>query len=475
MKIGLVYLSENDATIYPIGLLSIAAMLNRIHPQHKVEIIDANFEDPFEKAIDAAYDVLGISSMTIEYEKATRLALHIKSQTSAPVILGGVHISTIPQSFRSCFDLGVMGEGEETFCEIIAAFETSGNLLPPAIRHIKGIVYRDNEELVLTPPRDLLDDLDKIPKLDYSKIRSDYFRSRGMYQWGDFGKLGMVLTSRGCPYKCVFCSTTQFWNKVRCFSIERIIDEIVDLVDNYHVDHIQLSDDLFTLNKRRLRLFANEFRRRSLHKKVAISCQSRTNLIDDELCEILVSINTKIISFGFESGNDRMLRFLKCDSTSVEQNMKAIALCTQYHLNVFGSVIFGSPTETLEEMEDTVRFIASAKKLGAYSLWAFVMTPYPATSIWETAKCRGKVEDNMNFDLLNLKSKSRPLLLDEHIDYKKFRKIWFRAKLHLLGFSWNMLLPLIRKHPVQTAQLVLSNLLLRRFPLKTGRRHCRIS
>ncbi len=466
MKIGLVYLNHNDGNVYPIGLLSLAAMLRQRQPQHTVDIIDANFDDPFQKAIDPSYDIIGISAMTIEYEKASLLAQHIKKHSSTPVILGGVHISTLPQSFRPCFDLGIVGEGEITFCDVIAHFASTGTLDPKHLSHIKGLVFFDGDKITTTHPRELIDTLDKIPKLDYSLLHPGYFRKRGMLIWSATGKQGIVLSSRGCPYKCVFCSTTQFWNKVRYFSIERSIEEISDLVDHYGADHIQIFDDLFTINRHRLRQFAAEFRRRELHNKVSLSCQSRTNLIDDELCEILLSLNVKIVSFGFESGNERMLNYLKCDSTSVAQNKKAIATCAKYGLKVFGSVIFGSPTETLAEMQDTLDFLKQARRLGATSIWGFVMTPFPATQVWNVAKSRGKVCDNMNFDLLTHQSAENPMLLEPAISLAQFSAVMKKANRQMFCYGFNLIFSLFTRHPFATIRLSASALLNKYFPDK---------
>lgn len=456
MKIGLVYLNNSNSQIFPVGLLSIAAMLRSRLPQHTVEIVDINVEDPFEKAITSPYDIIGISSMTIEYELATALARHIRVHTSAPIVLGGVHISTLPGSLRDCFDVGVVGEGEEAFCELVSVCEAKGNLQPANVSQIEGIVYFDQNGVRMTPRRRLVEPLDVVPKLDYSLIHPDYFRFRPLVVWGERGREAIILTSRGCPYKCAFCSTTQFWDRVRFFSIKRVIDEITDLVNRYRVDHIQIFDDLLTINENRLRQFAEEFRKNSLHEKVKLTCQSRTNLVDDELCETLTSLNIGVVSFGFESGNNRVLQYLKGGLVTVEQNKKAIETCVRHGFKVVGSVMLGSPMETLAEMEDTIRFVDQARRLGAYSIWSFVTTPFPATQMWDIAKSRGKVSDNMDFNLLTHEAISSPLLLDDDIDREQFRRVFRRCRRHLLYYRINIIAHLFRGDPFGTLLLVLS-------------------
>jgi len=459
MKIALVYLSNNFGEIFPVGLLSIASMLNHKYPQHGVEIVDANFDDPLQKIIGSEYDMIGISSMTVEYERASMLAREIKRRFSTPVILGGVHISLLPSSLRECFDIGVLGEGEEVFCELVQIYETKRIFLHEDLIDIKGLVYRHNGNLITTPRRDCLESLDMIPKYDYSLVNPGYFRMRPLIVWAAFGKEAIMLTSRGCPYKCVFCSTTQFWKKARFLSVERIIAEMQDLVENYGATHILLWDDLFTVNKIRLRKLAQEFRNSGLHTKVKLSCQSRANLVDDELCEVLTSLNIRVVSFGFESGNARVLKYLKGGSVTVEQNTRAIETCVRHGLKPVGSLIFGSPTETLAEMEETINFIDKARKLGAYSIWIFVMTPFPATQIWEIAKSRGKVSEEMNFDLLDHSAVYNPLLLDEGIDRGEFRRLFFRCRRHLFHFRIKKVFDLLKNNPVRTIRLVVFSLL----------------
>lgn len=455
MKIGLVYLNTNQGEIFPVGLISIATAIKQKLDGCEVEIIDINFEDPFQKIISSDYDLIGISCMTVEYEKATVLAKKIKEKLNIPIIIGGVHISTLPVSFRDCFDIGVIGEGEETFLDIIKFYKKKGRFDSLILNEIKGVVFKDSGRLVITPKRDLIESLDSIPALDYSFINSSYFRFRALIPWAEFGREAIILTSRGCPYKCIFCSTTQFWNKVRYFSVERIVNEITNLVENHKVDHIQIFDDLFTINKDRLKYFAQEFNKKRLYKKVKLTCQARANLVDDELCLILKSMNVRIVSFGFESGNERVLRYLKCGSVSVEQNKKAIAICVKHRLKVVGSLIFGSPTETLEEMRDTIKLIDYTKKIGADRIWSFVMTPFPATKIWEIAKERGSVSDEMNFDKLNHQTVDEPLLLEKSIDRSDFKKIFCEGRRHLHYYKWKKLFSMLMNNPFNTILLII--------------------
>ena len=251
-------MSNEHGDVLPLGLISIASYFKQRFLHHQIEIVDINFENPINKIFYSHYDLIGISSMTVQYEKATALARKVKDKSNIPIIIGGAHISTLPFSLRDCFDIGVIGEGEETFCNIVDLYEKKGKLFLSDLRDIGGVVYREDGKLNITQNMASIDPLDLVPSLDYSIIDHKYFRFKAVTYWAEFGREAILSTSRGCPYKCIFCSSTQFWGKVRYFSARRVMEEIKNLVKKYNVDHIWISDDLFTINKNRLKEIAEE-------------------------------------------------------------------------------------------------------------------------------------------------------------------------------------------------------------------------
>ena len=146
---------------------------------------------------------------------------------------------------------------------------------------------------------------------------------------------------------------------------------------------------------------------------------------------------------------------LKCDSATIEQNKKAIETCIKHGLRVVGSVIFSSPTETPQDMEDTIKFIDYARKAGADRIWSNVMTPLPGTEIWEIAKEKNKVNTEMNFELLDFQASDNPLLLDESINKKYFKRIYLKGRRHLYYFKWRKLFSMLKNKPFYTILLAL--------------------
>jgi len=377
-KVALISL-KNESGCPPLGLVQLATYRG-------ADLIDLNWVD----YVPLWYDEYGISAMTKDYGNAVKLAKMIrKSRPKVPIIIGGVHISTLPESFNTVFTDKVIGEGE--------GFHK---------------------------------DLDDLPRPDWSLVNPAYFDYKPNTTWGTFCREGVMITSRGCPYKCVFCSTQKFWgNKVRFHSAEYVAGLVNDLRER-SVTHIQIWDDLFTLNKERLKKITSLVKRWNM----SFNCQPRTDLIDDEMCQILKDMGVKTCIFGFESGNQKVLSYLKRNTTLVEDNYNAVRMCRKYGLNVQGSVIFGAPNEGSKEAQDTLNFMHWAYKQGAQRIWAFNLTPFPGTELWNNVDWR-----KQDFDWSQLShQRNRPFFVRGIENKFKRRKAWMFIKnnpFRTIGYS----------------------------------------
>jgi len=457
LKLGLTFLTKSGSgQCVPYGLMSIATYLEQKMDAIDVQIIDTNFENVYETIKHGKFDLIGIGSMTIDYQKTIDLAKRIKNDFNMPILVGGHHISSLPSSFKDCFDIGISGEGETTMLELVQLFEKKMRFNDKELEGIKGLIIpKKNDGVFLTERRKPIRPLDEIPIPNRKFINKGYFKRRQLDVWGEFGIESSIITSRGCPYKCIFCSTTRFWSELRFHSPKHAVEEVYQLVENHGVTHIQVWDDLFTIHKKRLREIAKLLREEGLTEKVKFNAQPRANLIDDELCQILKSMNVEIVLFGFESGSERTLKYLKGESISVDDNKNAIKLCQKHGIKAQGSLIFGSPGETLEDMEKTLDFIDFAKKNNVNHLWSFVMTPFPATPIWDIAQKRGKVDDNMDWDLLSHQNIDKPLLLDDDISVEEFKKVFLKGRAQMRYFKWKKILSFIRNSPLETLGIFL--------------------
>ena len=434
MKIGLINtaLDENSP---PINLVYLATVLKE-NGFNEIKIIDQTYNK--RSIIDQVIglDYVGISAMTKYYNRAIGIAKSIKSQIDIPCIVGGVHITAVPSSLSPYFSLGVIGEGERTICNIFRAIRKKGNIPSTKIlKEIPGILYWDKGDKIQTRSSKLIRDIDDIPIPDFGLLDDNYFKKKWIGWAEKTGRVMHITTSRGCKYSCLFCSTKRFWKTSRFHSAERVFAEINELVNRWGIDHIMIDDDLFLADRVRIERLANLIYESRLCDKVAFSCNARTNLIDEDMCRELKKMNMKLMNFGFESGSDKVLKYLKGGSVTVRDHKNAIRLCREYGIKVYGSVIFGSPTETIDDMKETINFIDFTIENKCSKIWAFVMTPFPSTPMWEIAKKKGKVTDDMNWDLLDLENYKTPMLLEPDIDIEEFTSI-LKKVIAKLDKSW---------------------------------------
>jgi radical SAM superfamily enzyme YgiQ (UPF0313 family) len=181
--------------------------------------------------------LIGLSSTTENYTLALRDIQMIRHHDPhVPIVLGGAHISALPQSLPHVQHLvGVVGEGEETFCELVTHFSKQGSLSPQELHTIKGLIFYDpQDQLGYTAPRELAQDMDSYPMPARDLLLSIPERHQPA-----------LLTSRGCPFRCTFCSTRMLWKEIRFHSPERVIEELYDILKWFPDDRsIRIDDDL---------------------------------------------------------------------------------------------------------------------------------------------------------------------------------------------------------------------------------------
>lgn len=327
-------------------------------------------------------DIIGVSSITQHFDIAKKLCAEIKRISDVPLVIGGYHVSALPNNLTTDMDVGVVGEGEETMLELANAFENNG-LDQNFLGKIKGIVFRNLSKLETTPNRELIRPLDKIP-----------FPARELVHF-DKDQAHCVLTSRGCPYHCVFCSSSAFWGTTRYFSPEYVVAELREIWRVYHPKVLGFADDLFAVDKKRLKQIASLIKKEDFYGSLRFTCSARANLVDSETALLLKEMGVFSVSMGLESGSERVLKYLKAGSVAVEQNKKAVDTLRANGLKPTATFIIGSPGETRKEMQETLDFIKHSKLA---SFEAYVLLPLPNTLVWDEAKAKGIVSDNMDWD-----------------------------------------------------------------------------
>jgi len=420
MKIALIN-SDRTSSDSPLGIAYITSYLRKYDGFDKVVIVDR--ENEIRKIKKEKPDIIGFSVLSKDFNDANNLAKEIKEKFDIPLIIGGHHISDMPFHLpKSNFDIGVIGEGEQTMLELMQLYEKSGEFPKQELKKINGLVFSDNGNLKMTERRKPIIPLDAIPypARDLIKMKKYYLLPRVSFFPGELVVSTGMFTSRGCPFSCAFCSSAR--SRVRFHSPEYVVGEISLLIEKYKVDHIVLWDDLFIINKERLRKIAELIKKEGINEKVQILANGRADLIDEETCKFLKDMNVTRVSIGLESGSEKILNYLKKGTVTVEQNRRAIKLLKKYGIQTHGFFIIGSPMETEEDLKQTL-VLAKNENMDTFS--TFQLTPLPNTDVWDYAKEKGIVSDeNINYSYLSVPGFKPELAMTENISKEKFKE-WY--------------------------------------------------
>lgn len=350
-----------------------------------VEII---VERDLDVLIAARPDLVGFSFCTQAARLAARQALRVKEALGCPVLCGGPHVSTLPTILDQPFDVAILNEGEETFAELLQLFQAEKKFIPASLAKIQGISYRDESGALLrTPPRPFIQNLDSIPYPDRDLMFEKWRRPRVEMQ---------ILTTRGCPYHCSFCSTSALWGqKYRTAGNDYVLGELELMRRKYNPAVIHFFDDLFTINRKRVLDLTAKMRERRLHEGIEFTAFARSNLLDDELMESLALTNFKILNIGFESGSDAVLKAFNKRGVDMESHLKVVTLARKYGMVFTSCFILGAPGETRQDIMDTFDFVRVNTDVFCYIHFTPLMI-FPGTEVWEWARELGVSETNLN-------------------------------------------------------------------------------
>lgn len=396
MRVGLINIKipnvDRTLTAAPNGIAYLASYI-----KHYNHVEDVYIEVYSDKLMERKPDVVGISTISQTFNKVKDLAKSIKEYNpKIKVIVGGPHITSLPETMTKYMDVAVLGEGEVQFGEVIKLIQDN-NFNPEELKKIKGLAFWDeNNKIYNTGERPWITTLDMIPPPDRTLIANAHLKS-----W-DVPFQQQLMTERGCPFKCLYCSATAFWDKLRQHSIERVHSELMYLVNTFPEQKIiGIVDDLFGSNKKRLREIVDMIKSEGIHKKFGFVCQTRASVFDEERAEMFAEMNMRIACFGFESSNDRVLKYLK-GTGKAKDNQRALDVCHKHNINALGNFILGSPTETEAEVADTYWFIRKNYER-LWRMGAGIATPYPGTKWWDYALEKKLVDEDFDrWDVLDL-------------------------------------------------------------------------
>lgn len=394
---------------YPIGITSIATLLvekgftARVYnAEHDNSLRYINTEvylkryERYERGLDDAAhpiwheitdkiayfkpDIVGISVKSVKIASAIKVSeICKKIDRNIIVIAGGFHATTKPEDLlkSDSIDIVVRGEGEETFLELVENIK-DGNC---DFRNIKGISFKNADgNISHTPDRGLINSLDSIPFprreliLDYEKYTSE--------------QLGWVMTSRGCPYDCAYCNSKAIWErKVRFISLERVLDEINYLKRAFRVSHINFMDDSFTVSRKRVLDLCSMLKENRVG--ITWSCLTRADLIDDEIAVKMRKAGCIKVDIGIESGSRRIQKLIN-KGINFDNVKRSSNILKKYGIFWSGFFMIGFPTETKDDIMETLKFMKEVKPNWAY---LSIFTPYPGSKFYDMVKNDGLLQE----------------------------------------------------------------------------------
>jgi anaerobic magnesium-protoporphyrin IX monomethyl ester cyclase len=379
--------SAGAPVLPPLGLCYLAAVL--LKEGHEVKILDCvaeriSLSNLQQTVREFRPDVAGVTATTVSFEAAKRVFKAVKETDDRIVtILGGAHVSALPRpTMAECedIDVGVFGEGEDTIREAVEKLEIHRPLLG-----VPGTVIRQNGDIIENDRRAPIQNMDDIPFPARHLLKDLHLYSHTPFRGARF--MTTMITSRGCVFNCGFCDQSVFGRAWRHHSAEYVVSEIAHLKESYGVDFISFEDDNFMISKKRtaeicLRMTKDNF-------QMSWSCLGHVSELDEEVLPLMKAAGCRTIYLGIESGSPRILELVN-KKIGLEDIRRGVKLIKKHNISVTGSFILGLPTETREEIEETIRFALSLP-LDGVSFFTF--TPYPNTRLRDLALQHGRVSE----------------------------------------------------------------------------------
>jgi len=395
MKVVLV---NPDYLLYPfppLGLVYVAGYIKKYLPEIDIRILDQIPKEEIIKIIiNEKPEIIGFSSTSPHHWKVKKLATEIKEAYPKGIfVLGGIHVTNCPTTVKnSPFDIGVLGEGEITFKKLLENIEKNNKIGFDELKKMTGFAFEYKRKFYNLGNGERIENLDDTPIPPREMLNMNYYSFPSFSNKETFEPTGLMFTSRGCPYSCSFCSSVKFWGRhVKFFSAKRVVDEIEILYKNYHYKVIQIYDDLFSMNKPRLKQIIELLKERKILGKIKFKGFGRGNCFDEEIAILLKELNFVEIAFGIETGSEKMLKYLK-DKITLQDDINAINLCRKYGIQPLGAFMIGMPYETEEDLKDTYEFI---KKYISDRFVIAQMSPLPNTPVWGYAIKNKLIKENL--------------------------------------------------------------------------------
>jgi radical SAM superfamily enzyme YgiQ (UPF0313 family) len=369
---------------YPLPPLSLSYLAAALEGEGlEVQILDLlvaqySARKVREKLGEYQPQLVGVTCVTLNYPTAARILKVCKEFDPAILtVIGGPHVSfALEETLLSApwIDAIVIREGERTLVELARALEKGNDF-----RQVAGIAFREEERVVQAEPRPPIGNLDEIP-----------FPARHLLPLSKYRALGSpctVITSRGCPFGCIFCSGRRmFGRKVRFRSPKLVVDEMEMIYREFGFQRINIVDDTFTVNHRHARSICEELIRRNLH--IQWNAFARVDTVTEELVRLMKEAGCAWVSFGIESGAEEILKTIKKGIT-LDGARRGVKLTTDAGIKVLNSFILGLPGESPETAQQSLAFAGELDSEYGAKYGIHILAPLPGTELYERAEDYG--------------------------------------------------------------------------------------
>lgn len=381
----------NRTPFPPLGIGYLGAALKK--EGHQVRLIDGLILDSeeYEKQIENIEkdEIVCISTLLIHLKEAKRICKKIKeSNPESTIIVGGVGIKTMTKGelfdkFRA--DYFVKEEGEKILPRLLKNLDQ-----PEELKKIRGILFERDGKPVHTGKNKPIEDLDKIPHPDRELLNvKEYLK---IWKENVGSSCADVLTSRGCPFSCSFCSKGYGGEKIRFHSAEYVVNEIENVINKYGPDEIYIVDDLFIVNRKRIIDICEKMKKRGID--IPWGAQARVDTINKEILEKIHEVGCYELNFGVETGSTQIQKSLN-KGFSLDQVRKAFELCHEVGIEPGAYFMVGIPGVKRKDIEKTKKLISEIKP--SFIVLSY-FTPYPGTKMYEKYKEYIGNEDYTNWD-----------------------------------------------------------------------------
>lgn len=333
-------------------------------------------------------DIVGITATTPLVPDAYRVSKIVKEEFGIFTVMGGKHANILPDEALEHVDMVVLGEGENAMLDVVNG-----------VRDKKyQVQYCKNLDDIPSPSWHLMD-------MEFYLTARDRFPMSHLRAFPKGCRLAALITTRGCPFTCVFCYNSWRDTPLRFHSPERVMEDIKYLIERYGVNAIYFMDDDIFVPKKRFVTLCEMLLDQGYHKKLIWGCQSTSNHVTLETLKLAKQAGCMQVGFGFESGSQRILNILKKGRTTVEENANAVRLCKEAGIHSYATFMIGNPTETIEDIQATVDFIKTTPPDG---IGVHVTTPFPGTELWKWCQERNLIPKKLDWSIFTTGEVSIP-------------------------------------------------------------------